>query len=153
MTEIESQQFITEVLKGFWPDWELTDAQYGLWTNRLKRFQYNKAEDALGDWMVETKRTYKFPPINLIIKYLQAKGAYDSRNLKPDAPIVFELRDQESNRYLRPFCESSMRALLRRNPEEIEQEAMRKCADCNSMYGGRWYIIQTWNLHFGELPL
>lgn len=150
MNETEAQNFIEQVLKGLWPDWEPTDAQYGLWVRRLLRFQFYKAKDALEKWFCETQRTYKIPPINNILKYLSAKKAWDSSKAQPEAVKVFELYDQENPRRRISFWESSLEALKKRDPHEIEQEAQRKRLGCNSMYSGNFVLIMDWKKYFDE---
>jgi hypothetical protein len=137
-------------LKGLWTDWEPSDAQYSLWVRRLLRFQFNKAKDALEKWFCEANRTYKSPPINNILKYLSAKKAYDSSRAQPEAVKVFELYDQENPKRRTSFFESSLEALKRRDPYEIEQEAQRKRIALNVMYSSNFVLIMDWKQYFDE---
>lgn len=150
MTETEAQNFVNDVLKGLWADWEPTDAQYSLWVRKLLRFQYNKAKVALENWFLETKYTGKQPDINKILKYLSTKRAYDRGILQPEPVKVFELFDQQNPRWRMSFWESSLEALKRREPHEIEREAEQKRLGCNMMYSGNYVLIMDWKRHFEE---
>lgn len=153
MTETEAQNFVNDVLKGLWTDWEITDAQYSLWARRLLRFHYGKAKNTLENWFCEAKRTYKSPPINNILKYLISEKAWDKGTLQrePALPVLaFELFDQENPRRRMKFYESSLAALKRREPHEIEKEAEQTRLGCNELYKCNFVLLMEWKRHFEE---
>lgn len=153
MTETEAQNFFNEVIKGFWPEWEPTDAQCSLWARKLRRFQYSKAKEAFENWFCEAQRTYKSPPLNNVLKYLSAKKAWDRGILQPEPVKVFELFDQEKPRRKMAFYESSLAALKKRKPHEIEQEAEIRRHGCNAMYSSNWVLCKDWMQYFEGIPI
>lgn len=150
MNETEAQNFVEQALKGLWTDWEPSDAQYSLWVRRLLRFQFSKAKESLERWLCEANITYKAPPFNKILKYLSAKKAWDRNISQPEPVKVFELYDQENPKRRMSFWESSLEALKKRDPHEIEQEAQRKRLGCNLMYSCNFVLIMDWKRHFEE---
>lgn len=75
MTNNEAEQFVNKVLRGLWPSWKPTDIFLDLWVSKLGNYDYFRAEQELKNWLCETDYITKTPPINKILKYLNAKKA------------------------------------------------------------------------------
>ena len=160
MTETESQQFVSEILKGFWPDWEPADSMYGLWARKLRKFDFEKAKVAIGDWFTETKITGKRPPLNKIIEGLLIRGAYDKSLRRQEPVLAFEIfcEDWQANQIpggppvkrKSSFWSPTLAKLTRRDPHEIEQEAERCRQQYIGWWGGNWVIVQEWKRYFDE---
>ena len=157
MTETESQQFVSEVLKGFWPDWEPADSMYGLWAKKLRKFDFNKAKNSLGQWFCEAKNTGKRPPINKIIQYLNTQDVRDGRIRKPEPVKAFEIfcEDWTKTQFsVAPFkrkysfWSSTLHELTCRSPQEIEQEAERARQMYIGWFGGNWIVVREWERYF-----
>ena len=162
MTETEAQTFVSDVLKGLWPDWEPADSMYGLWVRKLLKFDFNKAKHAVGEWLCETKYTKKQPPINKIIQCLLLKKAYDANLVRERSTPVkaFEIfcEDWQPNHFpggppvkrRYSFWSASLHDLKCRNPQEIEQEAERCRQQYISWCSGNWVVSRDWMQYFEE---
>ena len=167
MTETEAKSFISDVLKGYWPDWEPTDVIYSLWVWKLRRFDYGKAKQALGEWFSEVDYTKKTPPINKILKFFILQEAHDEnrRGARRKPAKVFEVfcEDWQPNhipggppikRHYSAWS-ASLAELKARDPHEIEQEAERVRQDLINRYSGNWVVNRLWMQYFeeGSIPI
>ncbi len=66
----ESIKFIEEVLQGFWPKWDFTDAQTEGWVNRLRRYDYAKAKKCIENYAFDRVKQGQ-PPNGAIIAVMQ----------------------------------------------------------------------------------
>ncbi len=162
MTETEAQSIVTDVLKGYWPDWEEADSMYGLWIRKLRKFDFKKAKFLIGEWLCGAKYSKKQPPINKMIQYLLLKKTCDEslRGERATPVKAFEIycEDWQANhfpggppvkRHYSFWC-ASAHELKNRDPHEIEREAERARQKYISWCPGNWVIIQDWKRYFDE---
>jgi hypothetical protein len=149
MTEIETQNFISQVLQGFWPEWTPTNAEYKVWIRKLQGYHYSKSEKALGEWLSEQEVQGKSPKMGKIFKALSARRTFEIKP-KPESIKVFELFDQDNPRKRQPFFVGSEKELRNRTDQSYESEAEHKRNIFNTLYGGNWVVIQDWKKYFTE---
>jgi hypothetical protein len=148
MTELQAQNFIQATLQGLWPDWEPTDAQYGLWSRKLKRYDYNKAKEAVNEWFCEQTINYKRPPINKILKWVGTKRAHQAINTEDYELItLYELFDPNSDWRI------SFAGKKGQSHQSLEESAAREVKRCESLYKRKLVIRQLWNLKKSESKL
>jgi len=148
MTEIEAQNFISSQLQGLWQGWEPTDAQYGLWSRKLKRYDYHKAKEALNEWFCEQTINYKQPPINKILRWFSIKKVFKTTEKKDPIPD-YELFDPEDIAYVLSFSPAGGKKPWPVQELEVESQRMRKL--CSELYGRKLIVRQLWNMKEGSL--
>ena len=149
MTETEAQSFISNVLKGFWFEWEPSNTEYKVWIRKLSNYDYGKAEKALGDWISEREYQGKAPKIGKVLKALGVRNA-GIVAVKLEPIKVFELYEQDNPQKRQSFYVGSEKELRKRPAESYENEAEVNRLRFNNFYGGNWIIIQEWKRHFDK---
>ena len=136
---------------------------YGLWARKLRKFDFEKAKVAIGDWFTEAKNTGRRPPTNKIIQCLLLKKAYDESLRRERSTPVKAFggfcEDWQPNIDGKPIKRKfsawspSLHALKSRDPQEIEGEAERVRQRYINWYGGSWIVTRDWMQYFEECPI
>lgn len=74
MTNAQAATILSEVLPGFWPEWEKTDAQSKSWLKKLRSFDFEKAKAVIEDMHFTRDGKYKSPPARVLLEKLEAKA-------------------------------------------------------------------------------
>lgn len=78
MNEIESKQFVSEVLKGFWSRWEPNDEELRAWIIKLKPYDYERAKTAVRNLFFTMNQRMVEPPAGKIIKHLNINAVIET---------------------------------------------------------------------------
>lgn len=154
MNEDFSKSFIKEVLLGLWPGWEPTEMEFELWIKKLRRYDYAKSKTACSDFILESERLYKRPPIGRLFKYLNSKKCTQALKNKDTEPVIaFELFDPEDERWAISFAVRNIRALKARAIQDFEQESLKMAEKCSKLYRRNLIVRQLWNKYLEYLPI
>lgn len=161
MTSQEAENFINTELKGLWPDWTPTDAEFKLWTRELMKVDYFPTKSSIDNWYIRQTKTYKRPKLGQL-RLLFRKIISEKERRERNEPILLFTIVKESRIVEKSFTDSrtdeiveytsmpgqrffiGRREMLPVDPEVIEQEAERKREGFNNLYGGNHIIVRHW---------
>ncbi len=150
MNETEAQKFIGDVLKGFFPAWETTNAEYKVWVRKLIAFDYNKAERALGDWLSEELFHGKAPKLGKVLKALFSRdaGIVIEKKLQPDIKATHYIECIEAPERNPKLIGRKRKVYAAELSRQGDPDYMLRIAEgmrgkYQDLYGGTWIIVQV----------
>jgi len=135
VTEPEAQDFVDNIIKGLWPKWEPSDAQYRIWVKMLCKYDFLKSQEKLERWFGATEKPSREPVMGIIKKFLVPEGGRE----KKDPTLLFALRPADGGRETKFFISGDMPDV-----ESIEREAERCRRQAENSYGRDYVIIRYW---------
>lgn len=161
MTSQEAENFINTELKGLWPDWNPTDAEFKLWSQELMKVDYFPTKSGIDNWYIRQTTTYKRPRLGRL-RPLFRKIISEQERREQNEPILLFTIVKESDIAQRFYKDpktsedveyTSMigqefsvghRDKLPTDPEVIEAEAERKRERFNNLYGKNHIVYRHW---------
>lgn len=159
MTSQEAENFINTELKGLWPDWNPTDAEFKLWSQELMKVDYFPTKSSIDNWYIRQTRLYKRPNLGRL-RPLFKKIISEKERREQNEPVLLYTIVKESNIVERSFidsrtgetveytsmigqrCSIGRRDMLPADPQVIEIEAEQKRQRFNDLYGGNHIIVR-----------
>lgn len=74
MTNAQAGEILSEIMPGFWPEWECTDTQTASWMKKLRGFDFEKAKKVIEDMHFTREGKYKNPPARVLLEKLEARA-------------------------------------------------------------------------------
>jgi len=161
MTSQEAENFINTELKGLWPDWNPTDAEFKLWSQELMKVDYFPTKSSIDNWYIRQTRPFKRPSLGRL-RPLFRKIISEQQRREQNEPVLLYTIVKESNIVERSFkdsrtgedveytsmigqrCSIGHRDRLPADPQVIEVEAERERERFNNLYGGNHIIVRNW---------
>lgn len=168
MTPEEAKNFIEQELKGLWPDWNPTDAEFRLWQRELEKVDYNLTKNSINNWYIRQERTRKRPFLGQLRKLFKKTAATIEEQRESSEPVLLYEIVKESNIVKRFFKDHrtsedieytshpgqafslGCRDDLPTDPHIIEDEAERMRQKFNEFYGGNHIIYRYWEKLYSE---
>lgn len=139
----QQQSFITNVIQGFWPEWQVTQVQVDILKTALSYLEYGPTQWALQDWYISEKMVSKNPPINKIMQVLR-KCWRNQRNKDKKDPILLYTIIKESDYIKGTLLGTGFYANTLPATEEIEKSADFHRQQASQIYGGNFIVIRNW---------
>lgn len=161
MTSQEAENFINTELKGLWPDWNPTDAEFKLWSQELIKVDYFPTKSSIDNWYIRQTTTYKRPRLGRL-RPLFKKIISEKERREQNEPVLLYTIVKESDITQRSFKDlktgekveytsmpgqrftASRPHRLPADPQIIESEADRMRERFNDFYGGNHIIVRNW---------
>lgn len=147
MTQNEAQNFIKDVLKGLWPEWNATDIQLTNWMQKLRGCDYQRAKFAVENvWRSETIQ-HRRPPQGRIFEAL-SQCVDRNRQEKSELPETtvyikcIERPESNPNRSTDHKIPVYPAALSKMDDPDYMRECGHGLAQrFTELYGGTWAVI------------
>ena len=141
MDSHECKNFVLDVLKQFYKEWEPSDLEIQEWCNRLRCYDYQKAKKAVGDFVFSCTIAHKSPPAGKIIAAIKKIGAELPKEAMPktDPYILFGLAKNPNDMVYMRWASNILP-----EPEVCDRMAFNMLLKCRKLYGGEFYIIREW---------
>ena len=148
------QEFIKEVLQGLWPDWEPTDMEMVLWSEKLQKCDYSATKKAMCDWHIKQERLGRRPVIAKMKSLFMRK--IDAQQERDNEPVLLYILVKEHlfEKGLRKGLNFSAnkRSAIPKDSNIIEEQAERMREKANQMYGCNHIILRHWEKEFEPAP-
>lgn len=166
MTSQEAENFINTELKGLWPDWTPTDAEFKLWAQELMKVDYFPTKSSIDNWYIQQTRPYKRPFLGRL-RPLFKKIISEKDRREQNEPVLLYTIVKESNIVERSFKDArtgenveytsmigqefsiGRRDMLPSDPEIVEAEAERNREQFNNLYGSNHIVVRDWEKLYG----
>ena len=143
MTHDQAKDILENLITGFWPDWNRTDAQYEQWLMRLRKYDYNKTKTAIIDIHFRQTINTKSPPAGKIFALLTA-NAVEKRAINKREPLLVYEIIKKGRKYGFKFSLPSGNEPNESQKKALEIEAENIRLNMDRMYGFehiiKWYI-------------
>ncbi len=167
MTSQEAENFIEQELKGLWPDWNPTDAEFRLWQRELEKVDYNLTKGSVSNWYIAQERHRKRPILGQLRRLFRKTAANVEELRKASEPVLLYEIVKETNIVKRTYKDPktsedigytshvgqrffmNCRDNLPADPHNIEAEAEWKRQQFNEIYGGNHIIYRHWEKLYG----
>lgn len=146
MTNQEAERFVDSVLKGLWPRWETTEEETTGWVQRLQKYDYGRARQAVNNTFFASSSKRPRPPAGKIFKVLKSKARIILPREATEPVLLFSIikerffkEDKTSTRFAKGFFATTPEEACDKNEIERKAEAIRE--KCNWMYGENHIIL------------
>jgi len=150
MTKEESWKFIHEVLKGLWPDWETSDMEGDLWSQKLRECDYHATKISIKNWYISQQNPGRRPIIGKMKKLFMK--AVDKQQQEDNEPVLLYTIVDESlyERGIKTGMNytANKRSAMPKDPQVIEEQAERMREKANRMYGENHIILRHWESEY-----
>lgn len=147
MTMQEVQSYFEDVLGKLWPKWKTNDAQVSTWAKSLKYFSFSAVRRATEEHFTSQEGSYGRPKLYAIVqkaRLYQPANNQSKQSADGFEPDVFiqcvenEKFPSRVNSYKPVIVESK----FRNDRDYIMSTAENMRQRFESLYGGRWIVIQ-----------
>ena len=141
----ECKNFVLDVLKQFYKEWEPSDLEITEWCKKLRYYNYQKAKNIVGDFVFSCSIAHRTPPAGKIISAFKKAGAELPKEALPKTEpyILFGLaRSPKAKVYMR------WASHILPSAEECENSAKKMSYKCEQLYGGKFIIMREWEKYF-----
>ena len=147
MTTPEVQSYFTDVLGKLWPKWKTNDAQVSTWAKALKYFNYSAVKRATEEHFTSQEGSYGRPKLYAIVEKARVyqpgntQAKQSSVNYEPDVFVQCVENDKKPVRVY-SYKPVIVLAQFRDDRDYIMRAAENMRSRFESLYGGRWIVIQ-----------
>lgn len=157
MTSTEADNFISEVLQGYFPRWKPKQIEITGWKERLLSYDYNKAKRAVNNLFFGSESRGIDPPAGRILQALKAYAYTNAEKSKNEPVLLFTIVKESNIRqrsYKHPVTGETIEYTTydgqkfsaptpKEVPcrEEIERQAENMRMKFNETYGGNHIVV------------
>ena len=147
MTTLEVQSYFTDVLGKLWPKWKTNNAQVSTWAKALKYFNYSAVKRATEEHFTSQEGSYGRPKLYAIVekaRLYQPKNTNASSSSAEFEPDVF-IQCVENEKF--PVRVYNYKPVIVESQFCDDRDYIMRAAEnmrsrFESLYGGRWIVIQ-----------
>jgi len=135
MTEIEAYEII-DLVKGYWPKWEIEGSAFKDWVFQLRRFDFHKCKKTLFNIKYMDWKKQGNPPEAVLFARLKQECLVSGQGSDRKC-LLYQLARKGQTRGYR-FCSFTD------NPDIALKEAENEKHRLENIYGCEFHIIRSW---------
>jgi len=141
MSPDQTDKFISEVLKGFWPRWEPKEEELRAWQKQLEPYDYEQSKVAINNVFFSLLVRGVDPPAGKITSILRQKARRTEIKNRNEPVTIYEIIREGRKRGPKYLADLDK---LPKDPQIIENEAEMIRQNFNGLYGGNHIIVRHW---------
>jgi hypothetical protein len=141
MDNTQAISFIEKVFSKHWPNWKFEDEEFTFWVKILKKYDYEKATQAINNLYANWEKQGK-PPAGIITKTLNSTLNISEKNKTNEPVLLYSIL--KPNKDIKQCLGMGYAGDPYRADESIEISANNDKYRCERAYGEPCTVIRIW---------